>query len=272
MTAARPPEPIVASRRPVNVRSIPAAVFSAAVVAVVSACSVVGGGSPTPSAQLDGRTFLSSAVTGRDLVPGTTVRLTFKDGQLGIHAGCNQMSGPYSVVDGRIRVGSMMTTEMGCDPKLMDQDTWVGQFIGGATITLNGDALTLVNGGVSMQLTDRVVADPDRPLIGTHWVVDGYVSGDAVSSVSGIDASLTFTDDRIAVDTGCNTGGGPVTIEPTTFTVGPLALTKKACMLEAAAVESAVVGTLSGTVTYSIEADQLTLTNGTSGLTLRAAT
>lgn len=239
---------------------------------IVAACSVAGGGSPAPSAGLGGRTFLSSSVTGRDLVPGTTVRVTFKDGQLGIEAGCNHVSGPYSIEDGRIRVGSMMSTEMGCEPRLMDQDAWLSRFVGGATVALDGAALTLSNGGVTMQLTDRVVADPDRPLVATHWVVDGIVTGDAVSSVpAGVRAGLTFEQDRIAVETGCNTGGGSVTIEPTTFTVGPLMLTKKACVPETAGVESAVLATLDGKVGYTIEADRLTLTNGSSGLTLRAA-
>jgi heat shock protein HslJ len=266
------PEPIDPSRRPGTVRSIPAALSFAGIVALLSACSVVGGGSPAPAARLDGRTFLSSSVTGRDLVPGTTVRLSFKDGQLGIEAGCNHMSGPYSVHDGRIRIESMLTTEMGCEPRLMDQDTWVGQFVGGATAALEGNALTLANGGVSMLLTDRAVADPDRPLVGTRWVVDGVVSGDAVSSIpAGVEAALTFTSDRIAVETACNNGGGPVTIEGPTFTAGPLALTKKACVPETAAVESAVLATLNGQVGYTIEAARLRLSDGASGLTLHAA-
>lgn len=243
----------------------------AAIAAVASACSVVGGAAPSPAAQLDGRTFLSSSVIGRALVAGTTVRLTFKDGLLGIQAGCNQMSGPYSVVDGRIRVGSMASTEMGCDPKLMDQDAWVGQFVGGATVALDGNVLTLANSGVTMQLTDRVVADPDRPLVGTHWAIDGIVSGDAVSSLpAGVVAGLTFTNDRIDVETGCNTGGGPVTIGDTSFTVGPLALTKMACSPEATVVERAVLEALNGKVGYTIEADRLKLANGSAGLTLRA--
>jgi len=272
MTASGRPEPIGPGHRPGTVRSISAALVLVAIVATVSACSAVGGGSPSPAAQLDGRTFLSTSVTGRDLVPGTTVRLSFKDGQLGIEAGCNHMSEPYSVDDGRVRIGSMMTTDMGCDPMLMDQDTWVGQFVGGSTVALDANALTLTNGGVTMKLTDRVLADPDRPLVGTRWVVDGIVSGDAVSSLpAGVVAGLTFEPDRVAVETGCNSGGGSVTIEATTFTVGPLALTKKACVPETAAVESAVVATLSGKVAYTIVADRLTLTNGTSGLTLQAA-
>lgn len=239
----------------------------------LAGCSTAGSpASPSAAASLEGRIFLSTSVTGRDLVPGTTVRLAFKEGRLGINAGCNQIGGAYSVTDGRLQLGSMMSTEMGCDQALMAQDGWVSSFLGGATVGLAGDSLTLGNGGVTMNLSDRRVADPDRPLVGTRWVIDGIISGDATSSSPmGVTAALTFTDDRLALEAGCNTGGGPVTVDSSTFTVGPLALTKKACAPETAGVESAVVATLNGTVGYTIEADRLTLTNGSSGLMLRAA-
>jgi heat shock protein HslJ len=51
---------------------------------------------------------------------------------------------------------------------------------------------------------------------------------------------------------------------------GPLALTKKACVPETAAVERAVLEALTGQVGYTIEADRLMLTNGRAGLTLHA--
>jgi len=238
----------------------------------LAGCSSAGSSaSPSAAASLEGRTFLSTSVTGHDLVPGTTVRLQFKEGRLVVNAGCNQIGGAYTVKDGRLQLGSMLSTEMGCDQALMTQDGWVGSFLGGATVALVGDSLTLGNGGVAMNLSDRRVADPDRPLVGTRWVVDGIIAGDTTSSIPmGVTAALTFTDDRIALEAGCNTGGGPVTIRSSTFAVGPLALTKKACEPSAILVETAVLETLSGQVGFTIEADRLTLTNGQSGLTLQA--
>ena len=242
-----------------------------AVALVAAGCAVGGAASPSP-ATLEGRTFLSTKVQGHDLVPGSTVRMTFQAGQLGIGAGCNQMSGAYSIVDGRLAMGQMMTTEMGCEPPLMAQDLWVGAFIGGATVTIAGDTLTLKNGDVTMTLTDRVVADPNRPLEVTRWVADGIVSGDAVSSVpAGVAAELTISNGQIQVDTGCNTGAATVEVTDTTLTIGPLTLTKKACPPDATSLQQAVTTVLSGRVAYTIEADVLTLTTGQAGLTLRAA-
>jgi heat shock protein HslJ len=242
---------------------------------LLAGCSSSGGAaSPSPAAaSVDGRTFLSTAVEGRTLVPGSTVRLSFKDGQLGINAGCNHMGGAYSITDGKLVAGQMMMTDMACQEPLMKQDTWVGSFLGGAAVTLDGATLTLKNGEVTMTLTDREVADPDRPLVGTKWVVDGIIARDAVSSVpAGVTAWLTITGDTMQVDTGCNTGSATVQVTATTMTIGPMALTKKACQASAAAMEAAVVATLTGEVTYSIEADRLTITSKSgAGLMLRAA-
>jgi len=240
-------------------------------VIAVSACST-GTGTSASAPSVDGRTFLSTAVAGHSLVPGSTVRLDFADGRIGASAGCNHLSGPYTVTDGRLVLGQVAMTAMGCPGPLQDQDAWLVSFLGGATVHTAGDILTLSNGDVTMPLADRAVADPDRPLEGTRWIVDGITTGDTVSSVpAGVTAAMTISDGRLAVETGCNSGGGSVTVAPSTFTVGPLILTKRACEPGPSMVEAAVTAVLSGEVGYAIEADVLTLTNGRAGLTLRAA-
>lgn len=246
--------------------------MSVVVAAALVSAGCAGGGAASPSAlTLDGRTFLSTNVQGRELVPGSSIRLTFPGGRIGISAGCNQMSGLYAVVDGHLRATQMMTTEMGCAPPLMAQDSWVGAFIDGATVALAGETLTLGHGDVSMTLTDRAVADPDRPLEGTRWVVDGIVARDVVSSVpAGVSALLTISNGRLVVDTGCNSGSATVTATRKDVKIGPLALTRKACGPAETSVEQAVVGTLSGEVGYTIEVDRLTLTADGVGLMLRA--
>ena len=129
---------------------------------LVVACESSGTPSPAP-ASLESRTFLSTQVQGHDLVAGTHVLLSFKDGQVGISAGCNLMSGAYQLVDGRLVVGNMVATEMGCEAPLMAQDQWVGAFVSGAKVTLASDTVTLRNGDISMTLKDREVADPASP-------------------------------------------------------------------------------------------------------------
>jgi len=286
-------EPAVPGSRPVTMRSRSAIPLVLASVIVVSACGA--GSSPTPGAPgasppvaadpsavpgptdpprqgLDGRTFLSTKTDGRGLVAGSRVRLSFRDGTIGASAGCNSMGGAYAVDGGVLRAPQLATTEMACDPALMAQDQWLASLLDGAAVTLDGDTLTLAKDGVTLTLVDREVADPDRPLIGTRWVVDGLVSGGTVSSVpAGLEAALTFSDGQVAVEAGCNSGSGAATIADRTIAFGQIALTAMACPEPAMALEQAVVAALGPRVGYSIEADVLTLDAGGIGLTLRAA-
>ena len=163
-------------------------------------------------------------------------------------------------------------TDMGCAAPLMAQDQWVADLLNGSTITLDGTSLTLAKASIRVTLLDRVVADPDRPLLGTRWVLDGIISGDAVSSVpAGVTAAITLTAGQVAVEAGCNSGNGTATVSGTTIAFGSIGLTRKACTPDVMSVEQAVMAVLSGTVTYSIEAASLTLKAGSHGLMLRAA-
>lgn len=248
-----------------------ATVLAFAVTACAGGAASSPPGSAAPAAGLDGRTFLSRAVSGRALVAGSTIRLSFKAGSISASAGCNSMSGTYSVDGNVLRVGMMATTEMACQEPLMAQDRWLADLLDGATIALDGNTLTLAKGGVTVTLVDRVVADPDRPLLGTRWIVDGLISGEAVSSVPvGVIAALTFDAGQVAVETGCNSGGGSVTITDRTIAFGSITLTKKGCPRPGTAVELAVTAVLQGQVGYTIEAGRLTLTAGERGLLLRA--
>jgi heat shock protein HslJ len=74
------------------------------------------------------------------------------------------------------------------------------------------------------------------------------------------------------INTGCNTGSGTIVVAADALTFGPLSLTKKACGQAPASVQRAMLGVLTGTVHYTIEADVLTIDAGAAGLTFRAAT
>lgn len=240
-------------------------------VATVIACSAADSPSPS-SASLDGRTFLSTDLEGATLVPGTRIRLAFADGSLNANGGCNTMGGAYSIDGDRLRASQMSMTEMGCDEPRMQQDQWLGGLLGDVAFTLDGDTLTLTDGTIHLTLVDKEVATPDQPLEGTEWILDGIVSGDAVSSVPvGVTASIRITSGRVELKPGCNSGGGTVEVTADTLTFGPIALTKMACEPGPMSVETAVVAVLSGPVDYTIDADVLTLDAGDAGLIFRAA-
>jgi heat shock protein HslJ len=267
-------------------RSLPVLVLSAAAVAMLAACSSGSAASPAPSASpapasaapaapiaadLDGHTYVVTGVQGHDLVKGSEISLRFDAGSLGIGAGCNSMSGGYTITDGKLELGAMMSTEMACDEPLMAQDQWISAFVNGATVTLEGDTLTLAKDGVTLTATDKKVAKPDLPVEGTVWTVESLVSNQAVSSMpAGVEASLEFADGKVAVDAGCNKGSGAAEIGDTTITFGPMATTKMFCEGAAGEVEQQVLGALTGEVTYTVDSDALQLRGAGGGLDLRA--
>jgi len=131
----------------------------------------------------------------------------------------------------------------------------------------------MTDGTVRLTLVDKEIATPDQPLEGTSWILDGIVSGDAVSSVpAGVTAAIQLANGRVDVNAGCNTGGGTVEVTADTLTFGPIGTTRMACEPGAMAVETAVLSVLSSAVGYTIDADVLTLKAGAAGLTFRAAT
>jgi heat shock protein HslJ len=265
-------EPWPAVRRPGAMirRSLPC--LAMAIAAALAACSSASAPSAPPKT-LDGHTYLSTAIQGASLVPGTNVRLAFADGSLNAASGCNIMGGAYSVDGDRLKTSQLSMTEMACDVPRQRQDEWLARFLGNVTFTLDGDALRLTDGTVTLTLLDKEVATPDKPLEGTTWVLDGIISGGAVSSVpDGVTASIVVRDGRVDVKSGCNNGGGTARVGADSITFGPIALTKMACEPAATSVEGAVTTVLSGAVGYTIDADALFLKAGDRGLTFRAAT
>jgi heat shock protein HslJ len=249
----------------------------AALVLLASACGDDPDGVAT-APELDGLTYIADesvgTVEGHELVSGSRITISFQDGSLSANAGCNTLGGSYSLDGSVLEVEGLSSTQMACEPALMDQDTWLAELLSSSpTLTQDGDELTIAGESSSLTLVDREVADPDRPLMDTTWVLDGIVADEAVSSVpSGVRASILITDGRVAVEAGCNTGSGSVEIDESaaTLTFGPIATTKMACEPDAMSVEQAVLATLDGEVQYAVEADVLTLTNGDQGLVLRA--
>lgn len=243
-------------------------------VLVLGACSAGSAASGAPSGAapaLDGKTYLSTAVQGAVLAPGTRIRLAFTNGSISASGGCNTMGGNYTITGGRLAATQMSMTDMGCDQARNLQDQWLAKLLGGATIAFAGDTLTLTQGPIQVTLLDREVADPNRPLEGTHWVLDGILSNDTASSVpAGVTASIRIADGRIAVETGCNSGGGTIEVQPTTLKIGTIGSTFKVCAPGPASVERALTGVLANTVNYVIDADVLTISSGNAGLTFRA--
>lgn len=111
-------------------------------------------GDAASASDLDGLDLTSTEVTGRDLVEGTTIRLTFADGRLSAQAGCNTLVGGYVHGDGMLAwdgepAGSMMA----CEDDLSAQDAWLTELLtGGVEAEVSDDGLVLTDGEVTITL------------------------------------------------------------------------------------------------------------------------
>lgn len=204
---------------------------------VVGACgddeTVVGGPATDDSSaqSLDGRQFWSVSVlengAERPLVEGTRISVGFNNGNLRASAGCNSMGGPYQVDDNQqLTVTEMATTEIGCDPERHAQDEFVAATLTAQPqLTLSGDYLILATDTVRIEFLDREVADPDRPIMGTHWTVTGFIQGETATAMNvdptqvgwiefGEDSQLTGFDGCVdftaPVEVSDGSTGGPV--------------------------------------------------------------
>jgi heat shock protein HslJ len=118
----------------------------------LSGCGRSGGPGGTPD--LAGKTFTSTEVRGHQLVPGTSVTLSFEQGRVSAKAGCNTMNGSATWDTGKLVVAQpLASTMMGCDAALTAQDQWLSGFLTSSpALALEGNTLTLGDNTSGMTL------------------------------------------------------------------------------------------------------------------------
>ncbi len=222
---------------------------------------------PDVALTLEGRRFVTDGIAGSP-APEQEVEIFFLDGRVGAKGGCNSMSGGYELDGSTLVVSPMASTMMACADELMELDTWLSTLLSSSpTVGLDGDTRTISKDTVTVELVDREVARPDLPLEDTRWVVEGVVDDQAVTGY-GASAAITISGGSVAVEAGCNTGSGTVTLGEGTITFGPIALTRMMCEETAMQLEAAVTTVLTGEVLYEIDSDRLSLSNTAAGMGL----
>src|SRR5260221_3914440 len=245
-----------------------AALGSARALGGLSMLAGCGQSGAASSARLPaGRTFVSTSVTDgghqRPLVRATKISLTFRAGNISANADCNTISGAARLDAGRLVVGALATTAIGCPQPLADQDARLPDFLATrSTLTLQGTALTLHGTTTVITLTDRKVPEPNRTLAGTHWVADTVIDHNTASSVPpAITADLILTaDGHVSGSTGCRVFSGSYTATATTRTFSRLGTGKRSCPSDTAHMDRAVLAALTGARASPIDGDRLTPT------------
>ena len=113
-------------------------------------------------------------------------------------------------------------------------------------------------------------------LEGTLWRLTEYLgpAGTAVSVPQAVSASATFSGGMVSGNAGCNDYTGSYTIDGDKLTIGPLAVTKKACGPAETAVETVFLTAMGRVATYDVSGDSLELKTADAkvGLTFVATT
>jgi heat shock protein HslJ len=226
-----------------------------------------------------GKSYLSIKLTEdgkvKELVPETRIRLDFgDDGVLGFHAGCNHMGGMVSLHDGTVSMDGYGGTQIGCGPAREGQDAWLGELLKARpTWKLDADVLTITQGRTTIVLQDRKIVEPDLPIAGTTWTVDGVLSGGAVDHFPQLPpAYFTIEGGRVTGSTGCNEFESPITQTTGSLAFGALTITAGECVGDVRRLEKAVLAVLAGRLSYTIDYNRLELrtADGKRGLNLIA--
>jgi heat shock protein HslJ len=247
-----------------------AAALAAVVTVTMTATGCARDGVPGAGGDpLAGRAFLSESVTQDgapvSLVDGTRISLRFgDDGNLTADAGCNTLFAEVSTAGGRLTTTGVGSTEMGCDQPRHAQDSWLATLLSdGPAWELAGDRLTLTRDTTVLILRDREVADPDRPLAGTRWLVDTMVTGDAASSLpAGTEGAawLVIQGDTFTAHTACRDLHGRVDIAGSTVHFKDVVQADPACTPELADLDTLIIRVLTAQdVTYAVVAARLHL-------------
>jgi heat shock protein HslJ len=212
---------------------------------------------------------------------GDVLRLTLANGTISFQATCNTMSGNATWDDGSLVVTNVGGTEMGCPGAGFEQDEWlVDFFTSEPAIRLDGGDVAIARGEDEIWFVPAseggAGAGPDVPLDGTVWTLTGIeeTDGDSVGIMvipPKVQAILTIEGDRVAVETGCNTGGGKVTVRDDLLVLRGMGFTLVGCLGVAGEVERGVLRVLDGSVLdWSISGTRLRLANGDRALVFEA--
>ncbi|MGX1807076.1 META domain-containing protein [Nocardia sp. NPDC055321] len=249
-------------------------VLLAASVAALAGCSSAAEDDTPPAETPMGKAYVSTEVTGTPIPGGGPLTLTFADNRVTATVGCNTASGPVTIDGHTLTVGEMATTLMGCPGDIAGADEWMdGLLRSGPDWTLDGPDLTLTGNGLTVKLLDRKVAQPDRPLAGTTWVVTALLRPEAeVRSVALDEARPTLTiapDGAVSGSAGCNRMVGKAAVAGDEVSFEGIGTTKMMCDAAIMEVEQQVLEALNGKTTATIDSDTLTLRNTANGTGLK---
>lgn len=202
------------------------------------------------------------------LIDSHPITINFERDMVNGTASCNSYGGGYQLSGSSITFEPLAMTEMACHPpETMEAESMYGEALTQVSTVVLDNGLTLRGPGVEL-VFEALEPVSDADLTNTVWVLDGLVSGDAVSSVLGERATLEFFTDGSALGgTGCRTFAGQYTINGAEVLMTDLAADGHECEPDLADQDSHVLAVLGDGFRIEIEGNILRLwSQGDEGL------
>jgi heat shock protein HslJ len=244
---------------------------------------------------LEGKEFILQESEGFDKIEGTEISLDFENKVFTFQAGCNTHSGEYTLEEQTFLSQDIGSTLMGCEEALMNQDSWLVSFFTSlptidyseSTLILENEDAILIFAIVDSESSEEINDNEDtvsidvemededsdevsgNNIIGKNWIVHGYFNnGEEQTFNEEIEVTFLFGENgMLNFFTGCNSAGSSFTIDSENeITIQDGTMSQMACDGDAGAIESHMLGTFLGQVTYSIEDDQLFIENQNLGI------
>ena len=238
---------------------------------LLAGCSLLTRGA---SASLDGDWRLQAGTNQGQPVPivaGSPINLKIDGTQAGGTAACNHYGGTVHISGGNVSFSELFQTEMACldDQVMASEAAYMAALQKVAAAERSGNALTLSGPGVELKF---VLIPPvaNAPLVGTVWVLDSLISGDAVSSTVGERATLQFrADGTFAASTGCRDVTGLYNVEGDRMRVTLDPYDTFGCGDGIGVQDEHVLKVISNEFSAVIQGESLTLHTGNEGLGYR---
>jgi heat shock protein HslJ len=197
-------------------------------------------------------------MAGAAPLDGAMATISFtEEGTLNGTTGCNSYFGDYTLDGTSLTVGQLGQTEMWCEGRMEQEQTFLMMLMSGGTLTLENDTLTIYTG------SGDLVFQPaeHQQLEGTTWTLSGIAQGDAIVN-TWVDERITaeFNDGQVGGSSGCNSYGGSYQVEGSSLTISEVVGTLMACAEdEINQREAEFLSALPNVASYEIVRDTLTL-------------
>jgi len=248
------------------------------VAAFLVACGSAGAPSPSSSGNPFDPQGSWELTSGRAdgaeiaIVDDHPITLTIEGSEIGGTAACNSYGGRLTVTDGRLEIGDVAMTAMGCEePVMAAEAAYTAGLAAVDSIGGDGNELVLTGQGVELRFS-ALAAPPTTELIDTEWVLETLFVGDVASATMGEPATLELrSDGTLAGSTGCRSFTGTWVEEGEQIVATTLAMDGAECPADLTRQDEQLVTVIGDGFIPTVQANLLTLTDpGGVGLVYRA--